>query len=186
MRVIAGSARRLQLIAPADKVRPTTDKYKETLFNVLTDEVIGAVVLDLFAGSGALGIEALSRGASQAYFIDHYKDSIEMIKKNLIHTKLVEKAKVLQYDYSRALQWMSEEKLRFDLVFLDPPYDQGLEQDSLLCIHQYGLMNEGGIVVVESSLLTPVEEVGNLRIYKEKIFKTNKFTFFEVVSEEEV
>ena len=185
MRVISGSARRLQLIAPDEKVRPTTDKYKETLFNILSDELVGSVVLDLFAGSGALGIEALSRGAKCAYFIDHYKDSIEMIKKNLEHTKLVEKAKVLQYDYIRALQRMSEEKLRFDLVFLDPPYEQGFEKESLQRIDEYGLTNPKGIIVVESSLSTVVEEVGSLRIYKEKRFKTNKFTFFEAVNEED-
>ncbi|MBN2222438.1 MAG: RsmD family RNA methyltransferase, partial [Vallitaleaceae bacterium] len=112
-------------------------------------------------------------------------DSIEIIKKNLEHTKLVEKAKVLQYDYIRALQRMSEGQVCFDLVFLDPPYEQGFEKESLQRIDEYGLMNPKGIIVVESSLSTPVEEVGSLRIYKEKIFKTNKFTFFEAVNEED-
>ncbi len=181
MRVIAGSARRLNLVTPDSKVRPTTDRTKETLFNMIAGEFPGAKILDLFAGSGALGIEALSRGAASCVFCDSYSESIRCIKKNLEHTKLIEKSTVLQYDYVKALEICQKERNKFHVVFLDPPYDQGLERQALEMIHGFGLMEADGIIVVESSLDTviSVEDLTGFNIYKEKRYKTNKFTFIE-------
>ncbi len=181
MRVIAGSARSLRLEAPDDKVRPTTDRTKETLFNMISDDIPGALVLDLFGGSGGLGIEALSRGAALAFFSDRYKGSIDCIKKNLQHTKLIEKAKVFMYDYKKMLEYLGNEGVTCDIIFLDPPYNEGLEMDALKIIDQMNLVSEDGIVVVESSLETLIDDsvLQGLSIYKSKVFKTNKFTFIQ-------
>lgn len=181
MRVIAGSARSLKLVAPDDKVRPTTDRTKETLFNMISQEIPGAVVLDLFAGSGALGIEALSRGASFAYFSDRYRGSVDCIKKNLQHTKLVEKGKVFLYDYKKTLEHLSSQDIKCDVIFLDPPYNNELEMVSLMTIVEYGLLAEDGIIVVECDIKTVIDEsqLDGLEIYKKKEYKTNQFVFIQ-------
>ncbi len=181
MRVIAGSARSLRLEAPSSKVRPTTDRTKETLFNIINSYIPGAIVLDLFGGSGGLGIEALSRGATFAYFSDRYRHSIDCIKNNLQHTKLIEKAKVFMYDYKKMLQYLANEDMKCDLIFLDPPYNENLEMEALMIIDQVNLLSQDGIVVVESSKDTDINDsvLQGLSIYKTKIFKTNKFTFIQ-------
>jgi len=185
MRVISGSARRLVLEVPDDKARPTTDRTKETLFNIINDYVYSALVLDLFAGSGALGIESLSRGARHAVFCDNYMGSIKCVKKNLTHTNLIENASILQYDYVKALHLFKEKNQCFDLIFLDPPYNKGIQMETLRLIHQLDILSKKGIIVVESSIdtLISVDDYSSLCIYKEKRFKTNKFTFIERVNE---
>lgn len=182
MRVIAGSARRLQLAAPDEKVRPTTDRTKETLFNIINNELPGANVLDLFAGSGSLGIESLSRGAKYCVFSDTYKESIECIKNNLQRTKLIEKAKVFMYDYVKTLETLSKEDRKFHVVFLDPPYNKGLQMEAIKLIHKYDLLNDDGIIIIESDLKTDINvtELQGYSVYKEKKFKTNKFTFVQI------
>jgi len=181
MRVIAGSAKRLILQAPDDKVRPTTDRTKETLFNIIANEIYGATILDLFAGSGALGIEALSRGASEVCFCDNYKNSIDCIRINLEHTKLIEKARIFKYDYVEALSNFAKEKMKFQVIFLDPPYNKGLQQEAIKLIHQYDLLTDDGIIVVESDLKTDLTQEAwpDYKVYKMKKYKKNKFTFIQ-------
>ena len=129
MRVITGSARgrRLETLEGED-VRPTTDRVKEAVFSIIQFETEGRVFLDLFAGSGQMGIEALSRGADSAYFVDNSKKSVETVKRNLKTTRLEDRAKVFQMDYRSFLAANSKS---FDIVFLDPPYKTGALQDSL-------------------------------------------------------
>lgn len=147
MRVIAGSARGCALKAPAGmSTRPTTDRVKESMFAVIQFEVQGQNVLDLFAGSGALGIEALSRGAAHAVFVDKNEKSVALIKENLKKTKLTDKALILKQDYLQALKGSSQ---KFGLVFLDPPYALGLYESALAAIMEYGLLEEGGLIVME-------------------------------------
>ena len=120
MRVIAGTARSLPLKAPnGDNTRPTTDRIKETLFNMIQNEVPGCVFMDLFSGSGAIGIEALSRGAKKAYFIENNKDSLQCIQENIVFTKFTEHAIVIKQDVISALAGIQEKHV--DLVFMDPP-----------------------------------------------------------------
>ena len=120
MRVITGTARgRVLRTLEGEDVRPTTDRVKEAVFSIIQFEIEGRRVLDLFAGSGQLGIEALSRGAASATFVDMSKDSLSAVKYNLEHTKLGDNAKVVQTD---ALSFLKLTKDKFDLVFLDPPY----------------------------------------------------------------
>ena len=129
MRVITGTARgRVLRTLEGEDVRPTTDRVKEAVFSIIQFEIEGRRVLDLFAGSGQLGIEALSRGAASATFVDMSKDSLSTVKYNLEHTKLGDNAKVVQTD---ALSFLKLTKDKFDIVFLDPPYASSLVVDSM-------------------------------------------------------
>lgn len=181
MRVIAGTARRLNLVAPLEKVRPTTDRTKETLFNIINNDIPNANVLDLFAGSGALGIEALSRGAQACWFFDNYNESIDCIKNNLEHTKLIEKARFFKYDYVKAIESMAFEKRKFDLIFIDPPYGFGLQDKAVALISDNDLLAEDGIIVIESKVKTELDSTlwSKYSVFKEKKYKTNKFTFLQ-------
>lgn len=129
MRVITGTSRgRVLRTLEGEDVRPTTDRVKEAVFSIIQFEIEGRRVLDLFAGSGQLGIEALSRGAASATFVDMSKDSLSAVKYNLEHTKLGDNAKVVQTD---ALSFLKLTKDKFDIVFLDPPYASSLVVDSM-------------------------------------------------------
>ena len=199
MRVIAGSARRLLLKTPAGtNTRPTTDRIKETLFNMLQRELGGRVFLDLFAGSGGIGIEALSRGARHACFADSSREAIACVRENLTHTKLADRATVYAMDAGAALSRMSDEKRKFDIVFLDPPYGKGLEFEALSLLRRYGLLAEDATVIVETALevtkrpnkeaadhpgegsamsnIDRMEELG-YRITRMKEYKTNRHVF---------
>lgn len=150
MRVIAGYARGTRLKAPKGTlVRPTADKVKEALFSILGSRVIGSVFLDLYAGSGAVGVEALSRGADQAVFVDNRRENIALIKENLNKTKLEERATVINSDVTKAISSPPLESIRADLVFLDPPYnlkDLGNVVNRLL---ESRLLNAKALIVVE-------------------------------------
>ena len=129
MRVIAGKARSMPLVAPSGEgTRPTTDRIKETLFNMLQCDVPGAVFCDFFSGSGAIGIEALSRGAKHAYFVENNKEALECIKKNINFTKVANDATVISRDVRDALYEIHETA---DIIFMDPPYDRELEKQVL-------------------------------------------------------
>lgn len=181
MRVIAGSAKRMQLktIEGMD-TRPTTDRIKETLFNMISPYVADSVFLDLFSGSGAIGIEALSRNAANAVFVEQNPKAVRCIQENLEHTKLTKHAEVLQTDVMSALKRL-EGKKQFDYIFLDPPYGKLLEKQVLEYLSSSGLLAENGIIIVEAELHTDFSYLGELgfSIIKEKKYKTNKHMFLE-------
>lgn len=152
MRVITGTAKGLQLKAPAGfETRPTADRVKESIFNILGNIVYEADVLDLFAGTGNLGIEALSRGAKHATFIDHNTKSIQTIRENLHYTKLFQSARVLQSDADKALSQLIRAGIRFDMIFCDPPYNKGFVSSMVKCFMEYPVLASGGILVLEHS-----------------------------------
>lgn len=145
MRVITGSARGRRLLEPAGMdIRPTTDMVKEAVFNIIQFDIEGRRVLDLFAGTGQLGIEALSRGAAEAVFCDASAKAVKLVRENLARCGF--KARVEQGDSLALLGRLG----RFDLVFLDPPYDTDLLEKSLEVIQNVDILNEGGIIVCES------------------------------------
>lgn len=182
MRVIAGSARSLKLIAPEGlDVRPTIDRYKETVFNIIGQQVAGARVLDLFAGTGANGIEALSRGAASAVFVENSKKALVALEANLKFTKLFEKATLMKYDYIKALTMLQDQGQTFDVIYMDPPFNKDYENQALTLLLSCGLLAEDGIVVCESDTETVIDGGSSLEIYKEKVFKSCKFTFMERV-----
>lgn len=150
MRVITGSAggRRLNELKGYD-TRPTTDKVKEGLFSAIQFEIEGRDVLDLFAGTGQLGIEALSRGASSAVFVEKRRDAAKLVEENLALTRLSERAQVRCSD---ALGYLSALSRKFDIIFLDPPYAEELLEKSLKHIAEFDILNPHGIIVAESPL----------------------------------
>jgi len=152
LRVIAGSARGTKLKAPKGlSVRPTADRVKEALFNIIGARVIDCLFIDLFAGSGAVGIEALSRGAAGAVFVDHNRGNITLIRDNLEKTRLSERARLLLSDAGRAIDRLGAEKLKADLIFIDPPYDLTNVELLVSRVIAKDLINPSGLVVVEHS-----------------------------------
>ena len=183
MRVIAGSARRqlLKTLEGTD-TRPTLDKYKETLFNVIQWEVPGSDFLDLFAGSGAIGIEALSRAARSAVFVENNRNACACIRENLRITHLEENAEVLSMDVMGALRRLEGNSGRqFHLIYLDPPYNKNLEQPVLSMLSRSSLADEDTWIIVEASNETDFSFLPELgyTVIKEKVYKTNRHLFLK-------
>ena len=182
MRVIAGEARSLPLkTPPGNDTRPTQDRIKETLFNVLQNITPGSVFVDICSGSGGIGIEAISRGARKAYFIENASAAVSCIQENLQFTKFTDRAVVLKQDAVSALGSIFEKEV--DIIFIDPPYHIGLEKQLLEALLGYRYVTEDTLIVVEADLKTDfafAEEIG-YEIVKEKVYKTNKHIFLQKV-----
>ena len=150
MRVISGKARGVNLKTPDGVLtRPTIDRVKEALFSIINFDIPASNVLDLFGGTGQLGIEALSRGAKSAVFVDQRDDACKLIKENLRRTKLEQDAKVVRMDY---LDYLKRCKDKFDIIFLDPPYAEVFLENALKCITEIDILQSGGIIVAERPL----------------------------------
>ena len=150
MRVITGKARGVQLKTPDGMLtRPTTDRVKEALFSIINFEIPGAKVLDLFGGTGQLGIEALSRGAKSAVFVDAREEACKLIRENLKRTKLEQDAKVVRSDY---LDYLGRCREQFNIIFLDPPYAEVFLENSLNRITEIDILQSNGIIVTERPL----------------------------------
>lgn len=173
MRIIGGKYRGRTLSPFKGRdVRPTSDRAKESLFNILAPEISGANVLDLFCGTGGIGLEALSRGADLVVFNDVSKDSLELLRKNLALLKA--DAKIYNLDYRILLDRLD---VKFDIIYVDPPYKSGFGADALRLIAQKELLNTGGIAVLESD--KPFEgEVDKLVRYDERKYGIAYLTFF--------
>ena len=183
MRVIAGKARRLLLKTPEGfETRPTTDKTKETLFNILNPYLADADFLDLFSGSGAIGIEALSRGAKYAAFVEDNKAALDCIKANLHFTKLADAADVIPHTVAEAIRILEMKGKVFDVIFMDPPYNNLFEKEVLLALQDTNIIYCDTIIVVEASLKTNFDYLENtkFRIFKKKEYKTNQHIFIEL------
>lgn len=180
MRVIAGSARSVPLITPKGlETRPTSDQIKETLFNMLQGYVEGSSFLDLFAGSGQIGVEALSRGADFAAFVEKSDEAVKCIKANVDKTKFTDKALILKMEVLSGIRALELEKKKFDIVFVDPPYNQGLEQGILNSLMTSPILDEDVIIIVEANKNTDfyyIDELG-LKIVKDKLYKNNRHLF---------
>lgn len=188
MRVIAGTARSLQLkTVPGMDTRPTTDRIKETLFNILSPELPDCVFLDLFSGSGGIGIEALSRGAQKAYFVDNSRSAVHIIQENLEHTRFSARAEVLACDAVHGIQRLEQKGVICDVIFMDPPYHKGLEEEILRMLASSTILHDDTLIVAESALDTEFdsEAIHPLTIHRVKSYKTNKHTFFYKEEEEQ-
>lgn len=178
MRVIAGTARSLPLKTPTGMdTRPTTDRIKETLFNVIQNEVPGAAFIDMFSGSGGIGIEALSRGARKCYFLENDKEALSCIRDNLKFTKFEDRAVILSQDALLSLNHIFEKEI--DVIFMDPPYRQELEKQALQILKSMKYVTPDTLIIVEASKETDfayLDEMG-YDLLKEKIYKTNKHLF---------
>ena len=166
MRVISGIARGTKIKSiDSMSTRPTLDRVKEALFNILQNYIKNAIVLDLFAGSGALGIEALSRGAKRAYFCDINKEAIKIIKENLEKTRLIEKSVIYNEDYIIAIKKI---KAPLSIVFLDPPYKLDLAVKSIKELQKNKLLTNNSIIIIETDELNrdieELQKIENLEI----------------------
>jgi 16S rRNA (guanine966-N2)-methyltransferase len=183
MRVIAGSAGGIRLAVPKRGVRPTMDRVKAAIFSSLGDAVIGARVLDLFAGSGALGIEALSRGASSAVFVEQDRQSVEMIESNLAKAKLP--GRVRQQDVFEFLQHPSSAEM-FQIIFADPPYEakqagESFTQNLLANRELPDLLDPGGIFVLEKHPEEALPQMKLWRIVRQKTYGATAVLFFSAI-----
>ncbi len=181
MRVIAGKAKRIPLVAPPGQdTRPTTDRIKETLFNILQDDLYECRFLDLFAGSGGIGIEALSRGASQAVFIENDRNALKCIRSNLEKTKLDAQAQVLQTDVISYLTRFSGDE-PFDIIFADPPYRRGFEERILTALKDSKALHDDTLIIIESALETEIDYVDEdfYETVRIKDYKSNRHIFLK-------
>lgn len=182
MRVITGTARGRKLVTlEGDDVRPTTDKVKESLFNIIQFDVEGALFLDLFAGCGQIGIEALSRGARQAVFVDKSKRSIDVIRENLKTTGFEKKAAVINSD---SVSFLSRRNEKYDIAFLDPPYATGVLQQALEKID--GVMNDNAIIICECPTAEELpSKIGRFEIFKQYKYGKTTLVSYKIAEEED-
>jgi len=151
MRIISGKAKGTKLYTlEGDSTRPTLDRVKEPLFSIIQTHIFDAYVLDLFSGSGALGLEALSRGACKAVLCDNSKKAMSIIKQNVEKTKFEEQTQLLNMDYKIVLEKLKNDKVKFDLIFLDPPYRGNYLYDSIKKIFENDLLDGEGIIIAET------------------------------------
>ena len=154
MRVISGLARGTKLDSIESlNTRPTLDRVKESLFNIIQNNIIDSEALDLFAGSGAIGIELISRGSKKVYFCEKSHDATKMIKRNLCKTKFEDKAEIYEKDYKKCLLELSNKKIKLDIIYIDPPYKMDLSAISIQKIISLDLLKKDGIIVVETDEL---------------------------------
>jgi 16S rRNA (guanine966-N2)-methyltransferase len=157
LRIIGGTLKGKKLYSVRDmSIRPTADKLRESIFNILSQRVLNAVVVDLFAGTGALGIEALSRGAESALFIDNAKRALSVLRKNIDSCMLNQKANIIKWNIRQNLNCIKSKKQHFDLIFLDPPYDQDLITPTLFNLDKSQSLKNGACIVVEHSLFETI------------------------------
>lgn len=185
MRVIAGEfkGRRLDRIEGLD-IRPTSDKVKESLFNILGSSIIDSVFLDLFSGTGGIGIEALSRGAKHVVFIDAGIKSIKVLKGNLEHLNINDNVEVFNTDYSTAVGKLYKHKKQFDIIFIDPPYRVGMAESALKEIDNNPILAQSGMIIVEHDTKDDMpESVGELYKYRIKQYGSTCLSFYIICNQ---
>lgn len=179
MRIIAGTARSLPLkTVEGMETRPTTDRIKETLFNMIQQDIPGCYFLDLFAGSGQIGLESVSRGGAYSVFVENNKKAAACIEENIRFTKFGDKCRLISTDVLTAIRSL-EGKYCFDYIFMDPPYKSDLEHEVLRQLSKSSLQKNDTVIIVEAALdkdFAYVTELG-YEIVKEKLYKTNKHLF---------
>ncbi|MCI6669951.1 MAG: 16S rRNA (guanine(966)-N(2))-methyltransferase RsmD [Christensenellaceae bacterium] len=183
MRIIAGSCKGRPILAPKGMdTRPTLDRVKESLFGIIQFQLYGKTVLDLFAGSGNLGLEALSRGASFAAFNDMSRDAVKVIRANIEKLGFEQKSVVMNVDFAQAIRSLSAR--RFDIVFLDPPYRAGLMEKALRELSSAGILNEGAMVIAEHDAHIAPVDTGALVLYDRRIYRDTALSFYRLEGEE--
>lgn len=166
MRVISGSARGTKINSIEElSTRPTLDRVKEAVFNIIQNKIENSIILDLFSGSGAIGIEFLSRGCKKAYMCDLSRSAINIINQNLEKTRLKENAVVINKDYNKCLQDLEKQNLQFDVVYIDPPYKDNIAVDAVKKILSLNLLKEKGLIIIETDEKDrDIEGLNNLEV----------------------
>lgn len=184
MRVIAGRVRRVALVAPAGmRTRPTADRAKEALFSIIAGEIVGARFLDLFCGSGAVGIEALSRGAASAVFVEHEKNALAALEKNLAAVKkadtlLAAQAEVCALSVSRALDELYRAGRKFDIIFLDPPYESGQIDAVLAQLEKYNVRAHDCTIIAETDMKLELPDARGYTLLQRRDYGRTRFLFY--------
>lgn len=177
MRIISGEKRGLKLLSPLDyDVRPTSDKVKGSIFNILSDIDRNSIVLDLFSGTGSMGIEFLSRGAEKVFFCDVSDKSLSVIRANIEKADFLDRSVILKKSYLDALNYFYTSGIFFDYIFLDPPYKTNYIEETLKFIYNNNILREDGLIIFESDMDI---EVQNFNILKEKKYSRTKIKFLE-------
>ncbi|WP_200760811.1 16S rRNA (guanine(966)-N(2))-methyltransferase RsmD [Effusibacillus dendaii] len=181
MRVIAGDLKGRRLAAvPGRSTRPTTDKVKESVFNIIGPYFDGGSVLDLFAGTGGLGIEALSRGMEQAVFIDQDPKALQVVRRNIEACQLSDRVEIHRSDARRSLSWLSQKGCSFDLVFLDPPYHLTIIPELVRGLAERRLLKEGALLVAEHSASSELpEEIDAMHRWKFVTYGDTSISFYQ-------
>lgn len=182
MRIIAGELRGRKLDQlEGMEIRPTTDRVKEALFNMLSFQLPDCTFLDLFAGTGGIGIEACSRGAKEVVFIDESAKSIKVLKANLEKFKIIDRVQVYNTDYINAISKLAADHRKFDIIFIDPPYLKGFAQNALTQISDKDLLNTDGTIVVEHDLEDGMPETsGMLELVRQKKYGKTILSFYKL------
>ena len=183
LRVISGTAKGHKLkTLKGISTRPTSDRVKESLFNIISGMIPGAGVLDIYAGTGSIGIEALSRGSDFAVFVDISNECSRIIRENLVNTKLIDKASVITGDIFITLNKISKNNKKFDIIFLDPPYNKNLVEETLNCIIENDVLKRSSIVIAEHDIDDIVsDEIGVLKKVRSTNYGDTVMSFFMVV-----
>lgn len=173
MRVISGFLKGRNILGyTLDGTRPTMDRVKESLFGIIQNYINNSICLDLFAGSGSLGIEAISNGAKKCYFVDKSIEAIKVLNENLNNFNIENKTKVIKNDYINALNYFKEKKIKFDIIFLDPPYKMHILNNIMNYLVENDLLNDNGIIVCEIDNQYLDNNIKKLELIKQKKYGT--------------
>ena len=177
MKVISGTLKGRKIDGyDIDGTRPTMDRVKESLFGMIQNYIKDSTVLDLFAGSGQLGIEAISNGAKLCYFTDNNNEVIKILNKNVTNLGIKDKSKVILIDWKR---FLNESTQKFDLIFVDPPYDYDVYEKILTKVSELNLLNENGLIILEHHNLKLKENYNNLTLYKVKKYGNKSVNIYK-------
>lgn len=180
MRVISGTARGLKLLAPeGNNTRPTADRIKEALFNIISQELYNAEFLDVFAGSGAIGIEALSRGSKRATFIENNKESLSILDQNIKKARFEANSEVLKKDALASVDELISSGRKFDIIFLDPPYKTNFLNLILEKIDNSNLLEDDGLIICEQHISEELQKFSKIDTYMIKKYKITKIVFLK-------
>jgi len=183
MKVIAGTARGMNLATPQGRhTRPTTGRIKETLFNIIQADVPGSRFLDLYSGSGSIAIEALSRGAKEAVFVDNNKEALACIYENIKKTRFVDKSQVMPAEAIHALKKLDNAGRFFDIIFIAPPYGRGFEKEALKFLLNSHIVEENTLIIIETEKGEDISYMESFPCSLEKVkeYKTNQHIFLRV------
>lgn len=163
-----------------DGTRPTMDRVKESLFGMIQDYIKDSIVLDLFAGSGQLGIETISNGAKLCYFIDNNNEVIKTLNKNITNLKIKDYSKIILSDWKKFLNDSSNSNIKFDLIFVDPPYDYDVYEKILEKVSTLNLLNKDGLIILEHHNLKLKDKYNNLTLYKQKKYGNKSVNIYKI------
>lgn len=180
MRIISGIAKGRKLLSPLTmETRPTLDRVKESIFDIIQIKIYGSKVIDVFAGTGSLGLEALSRGASNCYLIDKSKDTYDLLRQNVTNLKFEDKCKTFNMDSYKVLEQLGESSEKFDIIFIDPPYVKDMIPPAILIIEKYKMLLNSGIIVTKVDSIEEIYQgTDKIKLYNHRKYGNTTICFY--------